>query len=145
MQLLKIASLAFILLLCLTTQAQITTADVPTTTSSTASDLTGSEVPNAKRIRRHISLIIGVEHDEEFLIPDKEITIGGRTDFFDIKRIKDTDFFRISPRRAGSGITTLKDKKTGHRQQWQEQLGAAQYLAQIIKNVARTNLHKQQL
>lgn len=106
-------SLAIMLLLCLTTQAQITPADIPATTSSTGNAPTGTEVPNAKRIRRHISLIIGVEHDEEFLIPDKEIAIGGRTDFFDIKRIKDTDFFRIFPRKAGSGITTLKDRATG--------------------------------
>ena len=73
----------------------------------------GDKKPNGKRIRRQLGLIVGVEHDEEFLIPDVELSIGGRTDFFDIERIKGTDFFRIMPKKAGNGITTLRDKKTG--------------------------------
>lgn len=72
----------------------------------------GAEKPNGKRIRRHLSLIVGVEHDEEFLIPEVEILVGGRDDFFDIKRIVGTDYFRITPKKAGNGITTLKDAKT---------------------------------
>lgn len=71
-----------------------------------------AEKPNGKRIRRQLNLIVGIEHDEEFLIPDIELTVGGRTDFFDIKRIKGTDYFRITPKKAGNGITTLKDSKT---------------------------------
>lgn len=73
----------------------------------------GAEKPNGKRIRRHLSLIVGVEHDEEFLIPEIDIVVGGRTEFFDIKRIKGTDYFRVFPKKAGNGITTLKDAKTG--------------------------------
>lgn len=73
----------------------------------------GDKKPNGKRIRRQLGLIVGVEHDEEFLIPDVELSIGGRTDFFDIERIKGTDFFRIMPKKPGNGITTLRDKKTG--------------------------------
>lgn len=70
------------------------------------------EKPNSKRIRRQLNLIVGVEHDEEFLIPDVEIIVGGRTDFFDIKRIKGSDYFRIIPKKVGSGVTTLKNATT---------------------------------
>ncbi len=70
--------------------------------------------PNAKRIRRQLNLIVGLEHDEEFLIPNKKITYGGRnTSFFDISRIKGTDYFRIKPTKAGSGIVTINDAETG--------------------------------
>ncbi|OFZ28655.1 MAG: hypothetical protein A2622_06090 [Bdellovibrionales bacterium RIFCSPHIGHO2_01_FULL_40_29] len=72
-----------------------------------------TELPNARRIRRHLNLIIGVEHDEEFLIPEKELIYKGRVDFFDMKRIKGTDFFRISPKKVGNGIVTIHNKKTG--------------------------------
>lgn len=87
-------------------------ASASTAAAAAANIPTGDERPNSKRIRRHVSLIVGVDHDEELLIPDKDITIGGRTDYFDINRIKGTDYFRISPKKAGSGITTLKDAKT---------------------------------
>ncbi len=68
--------------------------------------------PNGKRIRRQLNLIVGLEHDEELLIPDVDLSIGGRADFFDIKRIKGTDYFRVFPKKAGNGITTLKNSKT---------------------------------
>lgn len=87
------------------------TADTTLATDGSASDDT--RIPNAKRIRRQLNLIVGVEHDEEFLIPNRELKIKGRTDFFDIDRIKNTDYFRIIPKKSGSGITTLNDKKTG--------------------------------
>lgn len=73
----------------------------------------GAEKPNGQRIRRQLNLITGVTHDEEFRIPDRELTMKGRTEFFDINRIQGTDFFRIFPKRAGNGIVTLHDKKTG--------------------------------
>lgn len=93
------------------TPGNVPSAPAPAATKEekTTSD---AEKPNSKRIRRQLNLIVGVEHDEEFLIPDIEIVVGGRTDFFDIKRIKGTDYFRITPKKAGSGITTLKDAKT---------------------------------
>lgn len=72
----------------------------------------GPEKPNGKRIRRQLGLIVGIDHDEEFLIPDVPLTVGGRSEFFDINRIKGTDYFRITPKKAGNGITTLKDTKT---------------------------------
>lgn len=73
----------------------------------------GDEKPNAKRIRRQLNLIVGLNHDEEFLIPDRETVIRGRIDAMDINRIAGTDYFRIFPKKAGSGILTLNDKKTG--------------------------------
>ncbi|MBY0452712.1 MAG: type II and III secretion system protein, partial [Bdellovibrionaceae bacterium] len=73
----------------------------------------GDEKPNSKRIRRQLNLIIGLNHDEELLIPDRETVIRGRIDAMDINRIAGTDYFRIFPKKAGSGIVTLNDKKTG--------------------------------
>lgn len=73
----------------------------------------GDEKPNAKRIRRQLNLIVGLFHDEEFLIPDRETVIRGRIESMDINRIAGTDVFRIFPKKAGSGILTLNDKKTG--------------------------------
>lgn len=70
-------------------------------------------IPNGNRIRRQLNLIVGIEHDEELLIPDKAITVGGRSEFLDISRIAGTDYFRITPKKSGNGITTLKDAKTG--------------------------------
>lgn len=69
--------------------------------------------PNGKRIRRQINLVVGLSHDEEFLIPKGETTFKGRTAFLDIQRIEGTDFFRIFPKQVGSGIVTLHNKKTG--------------------------------
>lgn len=71
-------------------------------------------VPNGKRIRRQLNFIVGVHHDEEFLIPDKPLVMGGRPEFFkDIKRIQGTDYFRFFPQKAGNGLLTFKDKTTG--------------------------------
>lgn len=108
MNLFKAVVFAFILIFNFQTFAQDAAAEA---SIKSASD--EPRIPNSKRIRRTLNLIVGVDHDEEFLIPERDITAAGRTDFFDISRIKGTDFFRISPKKAGNGITTLKDKKTG--------------------------------
>ncbi len=75
----------------------------------------GEEKPNGRRIRRQLNLIYGIEHDEEFLIPDREIMVkgAGSSESLEIKRIKGTDYFRITPKKVGSGIATFTDKKTG--------------------------------
>lgn len=70
--------------------------------------------PNKRRIRRHLSLIKGVKVDEEILIPSvplKILPIG--QDLITIVRIKNSDVFRIEPIKAGTGIVTLHNKKTG--------------------------------
>ncbi len=85
-------------------------APAPAVTTPTEEDV---ELPNARRIRRHLDLILSVEHDEELLIPDKELTYKGKVEFFDMKRIKGTDFFRIYPKKVGNGIVTIHNKKTG--------------------------------
>lgn len=106
----------FILMFALETLAQGVPVGLPASapTAAPASTATGPEKPNGKRIRRQLNLIVGLDHDEEILIPEKEIKIGGRGDeFFEIKRIKGTDFFRIRPKKAGNGITTLIDQETG--------------------------------
>lgn len=74
-----------------------------------------SEKPNGRRIRRQLNLIFGVEHDEEFLIPLRPITLKGAgvTENFEINRIGKTDFFRILPKKVSNGIATINDKKTG--------------------------------
>jgi pilus assembly protein CpaC len=69
--------------------------------------------PNKKRIRRHLSLIAGIKHDEEILIPDIPLNIKGTIDALEIRRIKGTDIFRIFPLKPGSGVTTIHNKKTG--------------------------------
>lgn len=74
-------------------------------------NLTG-ELPNGKRIRRHLTMVVGLSQDEEFLIPDRPTTLKGRTEFFDIMRIDGTDMFRITPKKVGSGIATLHDSQT---------------------------------
>lgn len=93
------------------------TAPITTKVETPASDKTSEkeegEKPNGRRIRRQVNLILGVDHDEELLIPNREIVLRGRTDFFDLNRIKDTDFFRIKPKKAGNGIATINDKITG--------------------------------
>lgn len=73
------------------------------------------EKPNGRRIRRQLNLILGVEHDEELLIPLRPITLkgAGAAESFDIKRIGTTDFFRILPKKATNGIATINDQKTG--------------------------------
>lgn len=96
----------------------LATPTAPATTGTDAAATTPAteaeqRVPNGKRIRRQLNLIVGIEHDEELLIPEKAITIGGRTEYLDVSRIGGTDYFRITPKKAGSGITTLKDLKTG--------------------------------
>ncbi len=85
-------------------------ASLSTTAASTDVD---AEKPNARRIRRHLDLIVSVEHDEELLIPDKELIYKGKVDYFDMKRIKGTDFFRIYPKKVGNGIVTIHNKNTG--------------------------------
>ena len=85
-------------------------ASLSTTAASTDVD---AEKPNARRIRRHLDLIVSVEHDEELLIPDKELVYKGKVDYFDMKRIKGTDFFRIYPKKVGNGIVTIHNKNTG--------------------------------
>src|SRR3989344_2783923 len=109
-------STVLILLISFETWAQtpgsVPAAPAPADTAKEEKAGSDSKKPNSKRIRRQLNLIVGVEHDEEFLIPDIEILVGGRTDFFDIERIKGTDYFRITPKKTGSGITTLKDAKT---------------------------------
>lgn len=69
--------------------------------------------PNKKRIRRHLSLIAGVKHDEEFLIPNVPLTFKGSVEFFEMQRIKGSDIFRILPTKDGNGIITVHNKKTG--------------------------------
>lgn len=104
---------SILLLLILTTTTQVFAQSEPPSELAVGSVNEETRVPNKKRIRRHLELLVGVDHDEEFLIPEKELTIGGRTEFFDISRIKGTDYFRITPKKSGNGVTTLKDKKTG--------------------------------
>lgn len=74
-----------------------------------------AEKPNGRRIRRQLNLIFGVEHDEEFLIPLRPITLKGAgvSENFDITRIGKTDYFRILPKKVSNGIATINDKKTG--------------------------------
>ncbi len=69
--------------------------------------------PNKKRIRRHLSLIAGVKHDEEFLIPNVPLTFKGSVELVEMQRIKGTDLFRILPTKDGNGIITVHNKKTG--------------------------------
>lgn len=71
------------------------------------------EKPNGPRIRRVLNLILGLDHDEEIKIPEKELVYRGNVEAFDIKRIKETDFFRISPKKVGNGIITIHNKKSG--------------------------------
>ncbi|MEQ1722762.1 MAG: hypothetical protein ABL930_06270 [Pseudobdellovibrio sp.] len=112
----KVCSL-LILIFC--TEAWSQTQPAPITPDSPTSSLyqpisaMGELKPNGKRIRRQLNLIVGVDHDEEFLIPEKETKVGGRFEFLDINRIKGTDYFRIFPKKAGNGIVTLIDKVTG--------------------------------
>lgn len=70
-------------------------------------------LPSKKRIRRHLNLIAGVKHDEEFLLPEIPLSYKGNVDLLDIQRIKGTDVFRIFPPRVGNGIITVHNKKTG--------------------------------
>lgn len=114
----KFLAFIFVTATCLQVVAQMKPDDVTPPSSPSVSSISSEPSadeprrPMGKRIRRQVNLITGIEHDEEFLIPDRELTIGGRTGFFDIRRIKGTDYFRFYPTKQGSGITTLKDKKT---------------------------------
>ena len=87
------------------------TTSTPVVTSSEEE----GEKPNGRRIRRQLNLILGVEHDEEILIPERDISIKGlgSSENFEIKRIRGTDYFRIMPKKPSSGIATINDKKTG--------------------------------
>ncbi len=73
------------------------------------------EKPNGRRLRRQLNLILGVDHDEEILIPQRDILIKGvnAKENFDIKRLKNTDFFRFAPLKKSNGIATINDAKTG--------------------------------
>lgn len=72
-----------------------------------------SQKPNGKRIRRQLSLISGLLHDEEIKVPVKEMVQRGVEGLIRIERIGTSDYFRITPLKAGSGIITLHDKETG--------------------------------
>ena len=69
--------------------------------------------PNKKRIRRHLSLIAGVKHDEEFQIPNVPLSFKGSSELLEMQRIKGTDIFRMLPTKDGNGIITVHNKKTG--------------------------------
>lgn len=81
-----------------------------------AGETNSDEKPDSKRIRRYISVIVGVPYEEELLIPNRELTISGRLENFvggkGIERIKDTDIFRFTSNKEGNGIILLRDKKT---------------------------------
>jgi pilus assembly protein CpaC len=69
--------------------------------------------PSKRRIRRHLSLIAGVKHDEELQIPNVPLNFKGQVELFEMQRIKGTDIFRILPTKEGNGIITIHNKKTG--------------------------------
>ncbi len=69
--------------------------------------------PSKKRIRRHLSLIAGIKHDEELQIPNVPLNFKGQVELFEMQRIKGTDIFRILPTKEGNGIITVHNKKTG--------------------------------
>ncbi len=123
-------SLKTVALLLLTISSQVFAQQAPLKPAVTAPPATSSptekaidntatsidddgERPNGRRIRRYLNLIVGVEHDEELLIPNKDLVYKGRVNAFDMKRIKNTDFFRINPKKVGNGIVTIHNKKTG--------------------------------
>jgi len=109
--------LIFIFCLQSVTQAQVPVAPpaAPAVEAHAAAAEEDAEKPNGRRIRRQLNLILGVEHDEELLIPMREIVIkgAGASENFDIKRIKGTDYFRILPKKPANGIATINDQKTG--------------------------------
>lgn len=96
-----------------------TTAAAPTAASKEITDNAAidkeesPERPNARRIRRVLNLVLGVDHDEELKIPDVDLSYKGNVDLLDMKRIKNTDYFRMSPKLAKHGIITIHNKKTG--------------------------------
>ncbi len=69
--------------------------------------------PTIKKIRRHLSLVAGVKHEEELLIPNVPLNIRGSFDLVEMQRIKGTDIFRMLPTKVGTGIITIHNKKTG--------------------------------
>ena len=69
--------------------------------------------PSKKKIKRHLSLVAGVKHDEEFLIPNVPLNFKGSVELVEMQRIKGTDMFRILPTKSGNGIITIHNKKTG--------------------------------
>ena len=88
-------------------------AAVPAAKAAEAAEDKDAPKPNGRRIRRHLSMVVGLPQDEEFLIPDKPTTLKYRSEYFDFNRINGTDFFRIYPKKAGSGVAALLDAKTG--------------------------------
>jgi len=72
-----------------------------------------SQKPNGKRIRRQLSLINGLMHDEEIKVPVKDMVQRGAEGLIRIERMGTSDFFRITPLKAGNGIVTLHDRETG--------------------------------
>lgn len=117
MQLRKLYGL-FLILLSLQSFAQEPPAGNPPAGGPAAAapaedESSNPQKPNGKRIRRQLNLVVGLSHDEEFLIPKGDTTFKGRTAFLDIQRIEGTDYFRIFPKQVGSGIVTLHNKKTG--------------------------------
>ena len=86
--------------------------DVEETTNREMKNLIAT--PDKRRIRRHLSLVLGVKSDEELLIPNVPLSIRGPySENVDIQRIKNTDIFRILPAKVGSGIVTIHNRKTG--------------------------------
>ncbi|MGZ3726777.1 MAG: hypothetical protein ACXWQQ_13300 [Pseudobdellovibrio sp.] len=103
-----------ILLIILILPYRIHAQDKSAAAAAAAAEGDDTRKPSGRRIRRQLNLITGLETDEEFLIPQRDVVYRGRgTNFFDIDRIKGTDIFRIRPTKAGSGIVTINDKETG--------------------------------
>jgi len=94
-----------------TTAPAASTGRKETDIETTAED--SEEKPNGKRIRRVLNLVNGIDHDEELKLPNVELTFKGHTELVDMTRIKNSDFFRISPKKSGNGVITIKNKKTG--------------------------------
>lgn len=96
-------------------EAPAPTLATPPASENAATSVNDDEIekPNGPRIRRQLNLILGLDHDEEIKIPEKDLTYRGNIDAFDIKRIQKTDYFRISPKKVGNGIITIHNKKTG--------------------------------
>jgi pilus assembly protein CpaC len=110
MRRLRFLPLLFILFFCISNSVKADDAVISATGDT-------SQKPNGKRIRRQLNLIIGLQHDEEIKLPQKELVIKGRYNVndppFRIERMAGTDYFRLTPLKAGSGIMTLNDKETG--------------------------------
>ena len=53
-------------------------AAVPAAKAAEAAEDKDAPKPNGRRIRRHLSMLVGLPQDEEFLIPDKPTIFKGR-------------------------------------------------------------------